>query len=115
MSYLPSSSTLKKYGMTADEWSSLYIRQQGLCPICGKQLRGMDNLGKRPAIDHDHHTGQVRGLLCVYPCNYVLGYLKDRADLFQACSDYLLNPPAYALMNKTVPKRKRRKKKRASH
>lgn len=114
MSYLPSSNTLKKYGLTTDEWLALYDRQNGYCPICGKQLRGRDNLGKQPAVDHDHKTGKIRGLCCLY-CNYALGYLHDRADLFQACSDYLLNPPAYALMNKTVPKRKRRKKKRASH
>lgn len=98
--------------MTADEWSSLYIGQNGLCPICGKQLKGLDNLGKQPAIDHDHKTGKIRGLCCLY-CNYALGYLHDRADLFQACSDYLLHPPAYGLVDKIVPKKKRRKRKKS--
>jgi hypothetical protein len=43
---------------------------------------------KRLGIDHDHTTGQVRGLLCDN-CNPALGSFKDNIETLQKAIDYL--------------------------
>lgn len=49
------------YGITETEYNQLLRFQQGRCYICGKEPRT-----KRLAVDHDHKTGEVRGLLCAH-------------------------------------------------
>ena len=39
-------------------------------------------------VDHDHETGEVRGLLCM-PCNSALGFLKESPDVVRAALSYL--------------------------
>lgn len=75
----PSAVTLKKYGLTADEWLLLLEVQGGVCAICLKAPPS-----GRLNIDHEHAKGWkkmepeqrklwVRGLLC-WTCNlYILG------------------------------------------
>lgn len=103
----------RNYGLSIEDWEKLYDHQHGKCPICKKELsRGAGSQGKVAAVDHDHKTGKIRGLLCRTPCNYILGYLHDNAEMFRAAGDYLSKPPAYGFMDKTVPKpdKKRTKK-----
>lgn len=62
-----------------------YQIQQGRCLGC---KRHQTELKKRLHVDHDHKTGIFRGLLCV-DCNFVLGRLKDKADVFHRLGEYL--------------------------
>lgn len=55
------------------------------CDICGDPLRG--GIGKS-AIDHDHSTGELRGLLCG-SCNKLLGFARDRTDILGSAINYL--------------------------
>ena len=64
---------------------ALYEKQNGCCAICGKSEK--DN-GQRLAIDHDHHTHQVRSLLC-RNCNTGLGAFKDNETLMSKAIEYL--------------------------
>ena len=59
--------------------------QGGVCAICKT-----DTPGGRGTFhaDHDHSTGQTRGVLC-HSCNVGLGHFLDNADLLQAALDYL--------------------------
>jgi hypothetical protein len=50
----------------------LWRRQAGACLVCCEKLSG-----KPLAIDHDHETGAVRGLLC-YSCNTIVGLVEAR-------------------------------------
>lgn len=66
--------TLKLYGLTSDDYDEILARQGGGCAICG----GPPNHGTRCRnfdVDHDHATGQVRGLLC-NPCNRQVGLVE---------------------------------------
>jgi hypothetical protein len=62
--------------------------QHGLCAICrsaSPQGRG------RWHIDHDHVSGQFRGLLC-NNCNRGIGYFGDDPDIIRAAADYVAEP-----------------------
>ena len=72
------------FGLPAGSYEDLLVAQGGLCAIC----RGTCPTGRALAIDHDHKTGVVRGLLCT-SCNNGLGRLRDSADLCRRAADYL--------------------------
>lgn len=73
-----------KYNITPTNYDALLQSQNGVCAICGKSCP----TGKRLAVDHDHETDKVRGLLCVN-CNVALGYVQDDSDLLRKLADYL--------------------------
>lgn len=58
--------------------------QDNKCAICDKPPKD----GKRLFIDHNHLTGDVRGLLCV-ECNTGLGMFGDRLEVLQKAIEYL--------------------------
>lgn len=66
--------------MTAPEYEMLKFKQGYSCAICGKQVK--------LHVDHDHETGEVRGLLC-NNCNVGLGFFDDNPMLLIAAIRYL--------------------------
>lgn len=72
----------KKYGITRAQYIAMNQAQGGLCAICGSEC------STRLAVDHDHQTGVVRGLLC-RRCNIGIGFFRDRPDLALAAARYL--------------------------
>lgn len=75
--------SLKKFGLTCEEYDKLFASQDGLCAICREA-----EPKKRLAIDHSHATGALRGLLCSR-CNTALGLFADDIGRLIAASDYL--------------------------
>jgi len=53
----------RRYGITVAQYDKMLKRQKGTCALCGKPPKT-----KRLAVDHDHATKRVRGLLC-FLCN----------------------------------------------
>ena len=78
----------KRYGITANQYDQMVIDQDNGCAICGSKEVGGRGEGTRLAVDHDHKTGKVRGLLCTN-CNNGLGRFKDDPDLLTKASEYL--------------------------
>jgi len=80
----------RHYGITIEEYNHMFEKQKGCCAICGKhQLE--NTKGQALGVDHNHKTGQVRGLLCS-PCNQAIGQLKvDELGvaLFLKAIDYI--------------------------
>ena len=71
------------YGITLVEYDQMIADQGGGCKIC------MEPPGKkRLAVDHDHKTGRVRGLLCL-GCNTALGNVKDNPVLLRRLADHI--------------------------
>ena len=60
-----------KYGLTLEDYDNMLEQQKGVCAICG----GINPSGRRLAVDHDHKTGEIRGLLCQH-CNTHLGWYE---------------------------------------
>jgi len=79
---------LKKYGLTVDAYEAQLILQDGKCAICGT----LPWANRRLAVDHDHQTGSVRGLLCT-PCNAAIGLFKEDANLILVAYEYLKPKP----------------------
>lgn len=77
------------YGLAPGEYQALYEFQDGRCPIC---LTATGTGAKRLAVDHDHVSGEVRGLLNAR-CNHDLLGFFDEAALLRAIQ-YLRDPPA---------------------
>jgi hypothetical protein len=74
---------IRKYGLKPTEYEHLLSQQNNKCAICGEPPNG-----KALAIDHDHATGKVRGLLC-HSCNNGLGRFKDSIELLHKAASYL--------------------------
>lgn len=73
-----------KFGITLEEYDEMLEEQGGVCAVCG----GTCKTGKALAVDHDHETGKVRGLLCSN-CNQAIGKLSS-VDLLLSAASYLL-------------------------
>ena len=73
------------YGIAGDEYDKLLESQKGHCALCGMSPK--DNR-KRLAVDHNHVTGKVRGLLCDR-CNKGLGNFKDNIEVLKKAIKYL--------------------------
>lgn len=71
------------YGITHAQYMKQVEQQQGLCKICNKKT------DISLAVDHNHITGEVRGLLC-FNCNAGLGQFKDNLDNVCSAYNYLL-------------------------
>lgn len=78
----------RTYGLTADEYDALLRLQGGRCAICRAKPKG-----KRLAVDHDHKSGAVLGLLCSR-CNHDLkGSAWDSLAMATALWHYMNTPP----------------------
>lgn len=66
----------KRYGITPEQYDQMLSEQQGVCAICNSTPESDRNRElQRLAVDHDHDTGEVRGLLCAR-CNLSLGHIE---------------------------------------
>ena len=74
----------KTYGLESGEYDRLYAEQGFRCAICQRATGKV----KRLAVDHDHDTGLVRGLLCG-PCNKLVGYFRNSPEAFDRAAAYL--------------------------
>ena len=83
---------IKTYGITETQWDKIFKHQKGVCPICLKPILKPGNKeGKlAAAVDHDHKSGRVRGLLH-FKCNrYYVGRMT--AEVSRRVTEYLESP-----------------------
>ena len=73
---------LRNYGITLREYNNMLVKQNGVCAICEQSCT------KELAVDHDHCTGKVRGLLCKN-CNLGLGHFLDNTSYLNSAIKYL--------------------------
>ena len=70
-------------GITPEQLVQTFERQECSCAICRTKISLADS-----AIDHNHATGEFRGVLC-RQCNRALGMFKDNADILRSAAAYL--------------------------
>lgn len=97
-----------KFGITDEEYNALLRAQGGVCAICGNAPRK-----QRFPVDHNHKTGMIRGLLCMW-CNHrLLGGARDSVQVLRSAVSYLESPPAVAVIGERMVPPKKPKRKRA--
>ena len=72
------------YGINLKEWEKIFEQQGRKCAICGATSPGKQNW----RTDHNHVTGQVRGILC-NSCNTSLGLFDEDIQRIQCAIDYV--------------------------
>lgn len=80
-----------RYGLSLEEFRSLVRDQGGKCAICDQVPEPvLKPNGKKGTlcVDHDHETGQVRGLLCE-SCNRAIGLMRDSVERLSRAAMYL--------------------------
>lgn len=76
---------IREYGVTPEIFERMLVEQDLACAICH------NGFGETiPHIDHDHSTGEVRGLLCSN-CNVGIGFLQDDPEVLRSAIKYLEN------------------------
>lgn len=76
----------KKLGVCNADYVGMLMRQKGCCAVCDSMLDS--SRYTKLAVDHDHKTGKVRGLLCTN-CNTALGLMKDSPERLARAAAYL--------------------------
>jgi len=82
--YFRMASLKKRYGLTELDFQEMMNEQKGCCAICEKDF---SELSTRAAVDHDHNTGVIRGLLCPR-CNNLLGAIESNECLLSKIVEY---------------------------
>lgn len=94
--YHRASNLKQRYGMSLDEYHTIIASQNSTCPICEVEIS--DTLaykGQRPVVvDHNHETGEVRGILCSM-CNMMLGHARENTTILYKAIVYLSERGAY--------------------
>lgn len=99
------------YGITSSDYDVILAWQNGRCAGCGTLPKS-----RRLHVDHDHKTGEVRGLLC-FPCNSGLRRSASIEKMYRMIA-YLEHHPARAalgrqpvgVVGRTTNKRRRRRR-----
>jgi len=79
---------LIKYNLTPSDFNEIWEAQNGECAICGVALKPRGRTKDSACVDHNHATGEVRGLLC-RACNHGIGNLKDSPFVLESAAKYL--------------------------
>ena len=74
------------FGLSVEEYNKMLHSQNYSCSICRVPAK---NFTQSLAVDHNHDTNQIRGLLCTR-CNVLLGYAHESTELLQSAIDYLI-------------------------
>jgi hypothetical protein len=72
-----------KLGIARSDVESLIEAKRRPCPICMRQ-----RTVRHMAIDHDHKTGKVRGVICI-SCNTGIGQFRDDIEAMMRAVAYL--------------------------
>lgn len=72
------------YGISLAQYNKQLKKQKGVCWICFRPPKRL-----RLAVDHNHKTGKIRGLLCMICNRKVLGCIERFKIIPQRVVNYL--------------------------
>lgn len=82
------------FGITLEEYDDMLAKQDYRCAICASPLREISDSNNRKrtnlCIDHNHETGEIRGILC-FNCNLALGLFFENPKILISAIKYLKN------------------------
>jgi hypothetical protein len=72
-----------------EQFNAMLQDQSGCCAICDRHITELgEGRWKTLGVDHDHDTGEVRGLLC-HSCNSGLGMFREDTRLMERAAKYI--------------------------
>lgn len=77
-----------QYGISYDDFLAACLTQSNKCKICSVDLQFKGKSNKSAVQDHNHETGELRGILC-NACNVGLGHFRDNKEALLNAVDYL--------------------------
>lgn len=78
------------YGISLKMYEALLKDQNGVCAVCERPEKAIwRGLATKLAVDHDHATGKVRGLLC-QKCNRAFGLLEESRHSVERLMAYIV-------------------------
>ena len=78
-----------RFKITYQDYLDLLKIQNYKCLICGCDYTAYkEEFNREFCIDHNHETGEIRGLLCM-ACNRGIGLLQDNPAILRKAADYL--------------------------
>jgi hypothetical protein len=79
----------RRFGVSRREYAEMYKQQNGVCAICSQpETATRKSVVKSLAVDHNHTTGKVRGLLCS-ACNTAIGKMRENPEILASAIQYL--------------------------
>jgi hypothetical protein len=83
---------IKNYGITLEQYNKMLLGQNNCCEMCNitifEYLEKQNNRIKSFCVDHNHETGQIRGLLC-HSCNLLLGKIEKNKNMLNSIIYYI--------------------------
>lgn len=96
----------RKYNLTLEQYDDILCSQDNRCRIC---RRHRSEFKTNLCVDHDHETGEIRGILCTFCNRVIIGRLKrSGAELLARGAEYLAGPYTGIYVNKIKKKRRRK-------
>lgn len=85
-----------RYGLTLDDLQAMVEQQDFACPICDMEISNIleYKTDRTVVVDHNHETGEVRGILCS-KCNLMLGNARESTEILYKSIVYLSERGAY--------------------
>jgi hypothetical protein len=77
----PGRQSLYTHGINKARYLYLYLECGGVCAVCGKKPKKLN-------VDHNHESGEIRGLLCK-ECNLAIGLIKDNPKTARKMARYI--------------------------
>lgn len=93
-------SRMKRYQITDEQFNAMWEAQDGCCAICNMKLQPRGRSRHSAAIDHNHKTREVRGVLC-RGCNHGIGSLGDSPSILISAAKYLTERGYYGKTEKS--------------
>jgi hypothetical protein len=75
----------RRYKLSVAAYAQMYKKQKGECAICQRPIKLHD---MKTHVDHDHATGEVRGILCGH-CNFMIGHAGENQEILRSAARYL--------------------------
>jgi hypothetical protein len=80
----------RNFGLEPEDFERLLAEQKGVCSICGEpETSYRDGKLKALAVDHDHNTDTIRGLLCSR-CNPMIGYAQEDPERMRTAINFVV-------------------------
>lgn len=97
------------YGISLKDYERLLKKQKNKCGCCGRHAH---TFAKRLSVDHDHTTGEIRGLLCIHCNRYIIGRHRT-PEIFKGAAKYLTGPHTGLFVPEKYIKGKPRRRKKS--